>query len=203
MKGCRSLNDDEIRKCLLYFNECKSRFKARDKCLFYMGLILGFRMSELLSLKIDDVYKYGKVVDDVYLKKHETKGKIEGRCNKLNSNCKRVVIDYINFLKERCDEQEILFDTKKPLFQSQKGNVLSYIQAWKIYKKCFKICELDGKLATHTTRKTIARKVYDNTNHDLVSVQKVLGHKSVQNTGSYLSFNNEKIEDTIENQMNF
>ena len=55
MKGCRPLTDPEILAV-------KDGFvRTRDKALFILGLKTGLRISELLSLKVGDVYQHETV----------------------------------------------------------------------------------------------------------------------------------------------
>ena len=50
-------------------------------------------------------------------------------------------------------------------------------------KKAFEEAGLNGKLATHTMRKSFAQRLYDQT-ADIFAVQEMLGHKSVATTQS-------------------
>jgi integrase len=51
----------------------------RDKALFILGLKIGLRISELLSLKVGDAYQYDRVVDSVYVERKYMKREVEGR----------------------------------------------------------------------------------------------------------------------------
>ncbi len=46
-------------------------------------------------------------------------------------------------------------------------------------------------------RKTFARRVHEKLGKDLVKTQKAMGHRSINSTVSYLSFNEEEIDDAI------
>jgi integrase len=43
--------------------------RTRDKALFILGLKTGLRISELSSLKVGDVYQYGRLGDVVYVER--------------------------------------------------------------------------------------------------------------------------------------
>ncbi len=47
MKGCRPLTQDEVKDILESF---AGEYAARDRCLFVLGTLSGFRISEMLSL---------------------------------------------------------------------------------------------------------------------------------------------------------
>ena len=57
MKGSHPLNNDEIRRVSPTFT---GTFEARNRGLFMIGISTGGRISELLSLQIEDVYQNGR-----------------------------------------------------------------------------------------------------------------------------------------------
>jgi integrase len=70
-------------------------------------------------------------------------------------------------------------------------------QAWRIIKNACDFNELQGKVATHSMRKTYANKVYRYFKNQLVEgkpvdpfhlTSKALGHRNINNTDKYLSF---------------
>lgn len=85
MRGMRSLTDNEIeqvKRCFL------GAFAARDYALFILGIKSGFRSSEILSLKLGDVFYNGKIQDRVYVRRKHMKGRNEGRCVVLHPAAK-------------------------------------------------------------------------------------------------------------------
>jgi len=52
LKGCRPLTDDEVKLINQSFG---GTFAKRNKALFILGVRSGFRISEMLSLKVGDV----------------------------------------------------------------------------------------------------------------------------------------------------
>ena len=73
MKGCYPFNHEQIRKMLNYF-ERKSQYVARNKAFFLVGITTGFRITELLSIKVKDVFQNDKIVDRVYIARASMKG---------------------------------------------------------------------------------------------------------------------------------
>ena len=59
MKGTRPLDNNEIRLVSACFT---GTFEERNRGLFMLGVSTGGRISELLSLKIGDVWQNGKAV---------------------------------------------------------------------------------------------------------------------------------------------
>ena len=71
------------------------------------------------------------------------------------------------------------------------------VQAHRVLKAAAQANELQGKIASHSMRKTFAEKVYNNLEGDLPKLQKALGHASVNSTVAYLSFKQEDVDDAI------
>ena len=63
-----------------------------------------------------------------------------------------------------------------------------------IIKSFAKDLELDGKIATHTLRKTYAKKIYDSCDGNLFICQKALRHEQMNSTVNYI--------ETTENTLN-
>lgn len=59
MKDTRPLDNDEIRRVSASFT---GTFEGRNRSLFMMGVSTGGRISELLNLRIRDVYQNQKPV---------------------------------------------------------------------------------------------------------------------------------------------
>ena len=62
MKGTRPLDNDEIRRVSTCFT---GTYAVRNRGLFILGVSTGGRISELLSLRIGDVYQNKKPVSDL------------------------------------------------------------------------------------------------------------------------------------------
>ena len=57
-----------------------------------------------------------------------------------------------------------------------------------ILKKAFIAAGLNGKLATHSLRKSFAQRLYDKSG-DIYLVQELLGHRNISTTQKYLGVN--------------
>ena len=66
-----------------------------------------------------------------------------------------------------------------------------------VLKDAFEAAGLNGKLATHSLRKSFAQRLYDQTG-DIFTVQEMLGHKSVVTTQKYLGVNYASVRDALE-----
>ena len=183
MRGCRALSDAEI-------SDIIPKLELRDLGIFILGVRSGFRISEILSLKVKDAFKYSEVISHVTVSRCNMKGKKSGRTVALHPDAKTVLLKIIT---------EYKLNENDYLFQSQRGvnQPLSRYQAWRVLKNAFNACKLTGKVATHSCRKTLARKVYSASGNSLLITQKALGHVSVSSTQSYLDVDSETVDNLI------
>lgn len=183
MKGMRPLSDQEIQSV-------SSRLNTRDRALFIVGLRTGYRISELLSLTLKDVVTpQGHILPEIYMARKSTKGRNEGRAVPLHPDATTALMAWVN---EMCSTYHDL-PMGTPLFLSGKtknGELkpISRIQGWRTLVKAYMEAGLTGKLGTHTMRKTFADRVYKKLDRDLIRTRAALGHKTIQSTADYLSF---------------
>jgi integrase len=191
MKGCRPLKPDEE---TLIARSLSGSYAARDRAIFILGTKSGFRISELLSLKIGDIVQAGRIVDRVYVRRCNIKRKIEGRSVILHPDAKKALNQWLKQLRQTGFDSDDFY-----LFRSRKGGnrSISRIQFYKILRAAFRQNDLAGKLGTHTMRKTFANKVFDRLGHDIFKTAKALGHKNINSTVEYLSFRQEEIDEAI------
>ena len=195
MKGVRPLDNTEIQKVA---NAFRGLFKVRNKGLFMLGVSVGGRISELLALKIGDVWQNGKPVTSLHFDKAIVKGGEVSRAVPVNADGR----DAIEMLIEW--HREVYQSTQKdqPLFPSRKksGGQLQPMKrkgAHIMLKDAFEGAGLNGKLATHSLRKSFAQRVYTQTG-DIYMVQELLGHQNSQTTQRYLGVDYVKARDALE-----
>ena len=187
MKGCRALTQDEIGDVLKHLS---GPYAARNQALFIVGLRTGRRISQLLSLKVQDVLgPDGEITPEVYFNRRSVKGKLEGQRVPLHPEAREALKIWVDELLAGGKRR------KSYLFRSRtNGNqAISRWQAWKILKKAYRAAGLSGKLATHTMRKSFAARMYSKLDWNLLDLADAMGHKSVNSTRSYLNSNQDKI----------
>ncbi len=190
MKGSRPLTRIQVKEVL------RVTESIREKTLLTVGFCTGFRISELLSLKLADVSTGDAIHSHVTVKAANTKTKTS-RSVMLNSDAKKALTLLLNWLKSKG-----LTDKSTPLFLSRKRAVtgenkaINRQQAHEIIKALFaKIGEF-GNVSSHTLRKSFAARIYEQTGK-LELVQIALGHKSINSTISYLAFGNDDVDNAI------
>jgi site-specific recombinase XerD len=169
----------------------------RDAALLTLGFCTGYRISELLSLKLSDVVDLkGRIYDSVSVKAENTKTKI-GRTVRLNSDAVKTLT---RFIMTRLKTGALL---SEPLFISRKSDggelrAISRVQAWRVIQVLCELADVVSKgVGTHSLRKTFAARIYEAVKGELGKVQIALGHANISSTISYLSFNQSDIDDAI------
>lgn len=187
MKGCRPLTVDEKKEIEKSFH---GRHATRNKTLFLLGIHSGFRISELLSIRVKDVWNGSGPRESVQVRRSNMKAKKNGRTVPLNSVAKRAISEYM---------AEYQLDPKSPLFPSQVNpdQPVNRQRAHRILSDVFIECGLDGSVATHSLRKTFAWSVYKVTGGNIHAVQQMMGHANISTTVSYLGFNHEQASDIV------
>jgi len=184
MAACRPFTDEEVPLMRATFDS------LRDETLFVVGNTTGFRLSELLSIKVCDVMQFGVVVDALSVARRYMKKKIAGRTVRLHPEAKRLIAKLI---------VELELKPHHYLFKSRNGanRPLSRFRAWAILKQAAAKIKLLGKIAGHSMRKRFAEKVHAKLGRDLRKTQVALGHKNINSTVSYLDVDRAEIDDAI------
>jgi len=175
MIGARPMEEKEVQSVL-------SNLKNdRDKCLFILGIKTGYRISELLSLRVQDVVQYGVVRDSITVERKSMKGKHNSRTVPLHREVREAL------------QKLMVLDMR----DSAKLFPIGRMQASRIIKEAVQKAKVQGNVTTHSMRKTFAKKIHLALGRDILKTQKALGHKNVSSTVSYLSFDQNEIDDAI------
>lgn len=177
MIGSRPLTDAEIELVLANLTN------LRDRALFLTGIRTGFRISELISLRIENITQYGQVANQITVNRSNMKGKHSSRTVPLHPQAKKAIEEYLS--------QMDTYEPKTKLFPFTRQ------YADKILRKATSAAKLEGKVSTHSMRKTFANKVHTALGENIFKTQKAMGHASVSSTAHYLSFNQDEINEAI------
>lgn len=184
MKGTRPLDNTEIRQVAECFD---GTYEVRNRSLFVIGVSTGGRISELLSLHIGDVWQNNLPVTDLLFDRSIVKGGEVSRAVPVNIDGRDAIEALIGWHKDTYNTSA----PTRPLFPSRNKNgsvAMNRQTAHEMLKKAFERAGLNGKLATHSLRKSFAQRLYDESG-DIYLVQELLGHKNVSTTQKYLGVN--------------
>ncbi len=186
MKGSRPLSDREV------WRVARSMGK-RDRALLVLGVCSGFRISELLSLRVGDVERNGRPVSAISVARKSMKGKFEGRTIPFAHKARKAVMEWLAEIRS----SQPGLSPESFLFESRKGGAISRVHAWRVLAQAFAGNKMTGKLGTHSMRKTFAAKMYASMGHDLLKTQRAIGHHSINTTVAYLSFSEVEINEAV------
>jgi integrase len=193
MAGRRPLTPTEERRLLRVVR----RLKPRDRALLTAQWLTGFRVSEILSLRVSDVFRDGSLVPKIGVKPGRLKGGYgTTRWVPLSPELARALETYLGYLRRWCHLTPDL-----PLFVSRQdgkggeARPLHRDSARLIIRAAFARAgiEEDGRLGSHSLRKTWARRIYDHSGHDLNLTRAALGHGNVAVTQRYLEVDGDRL----------
>jgi site-specific recombinase XerD len=158
-----------------------------------LGVSVGGRISELLALKVSDVWQNGQAVSDLLFQKDIVKGKETARMIPVNEDGRQAISELLTWHQNQFGN----LDSRRQLFMSrQGGEALSRSQAHRIFERAFQKAGLNGKLATHSLRKTFAQRCYDACG-DIYKVSELLGHRNVETTKRYIGISYTELQATV------
>ncbi|MDR6122503.1 integrase/recombinase XerD [Bacillus sp. SLBN-46] len=176
-----SLQEVEV---LLETPKQKDHYGIRDKAMLELLYATGIRVSELISLDIENV--------------HLTMGFV--RCIGKGNKERIIPIG-----RTASDSIKLYLDTGRPQFVSKKhreqalflnhqGNRLTRQGFWKILKKLTKEAGIEKELTPHTLRHSFATHLLEN-GADLRAVQEMLGHADISTTQIYTHVTKTRLKD--------
>lgn len=182
MKGCRPLEDHEIRRMQKSFT---GKYKIRNSAFFTLGIYSGFRCQELLSLQIKDIWD-GCIKSQIEVSRKFIKGKRESRQCYLHTYARKSLKKLMDYNKDRYGQ----LDPNCPVFESREGNhkTISYVMIYLVIKKAARDCKLYGKIGTQSMRKSFCKKFMEKSGDNLMALMRTIGHSSPMTTLRYLAF---------------
>lgn len=195
----RPFDHDEIPKMMATFD---NKWEYRNKSLVALGVCTGFRISELLELRVDDVYYFGEIKDTIRLPARLLKGNQPRHPKKIFPEAKYYLLKWVDQLKIEFDATRRSF-----LFLSAKSPKIRKESTYHILRKAAKDAglKLDG-VGNHSMRKTFANAVYDYWDKEaragrriepMRMVQLELGHSTIEDTYRYMQFKLEEKPDGV------
>ncbi|RKD27860.1 integrase/recombinase XerD [Caminicella sporogenes DSM 14501] len=155
---------------------------ARDKSMIELLYATGIRVSELVSLNIDDIsLELGFI-------RCQGKGERE-RVIPIGSLAKRALETYVNKYRSKLAKKD-----EKALFVNYYGKRLTRQGFWKIMKRYTKKANINKKITPQTLRHSFATHLIQN-GADLKSVQEMLGHSDISTTQIYMQLTKNRIRE--------
>ena len=148
----------------------------RNYMLFVLGINTGIRIHDLLNLRVKDIWDGSKAKDFLNIVGSET-------AIYLNDNVKEALNSYL--LDSDLGSNDFVFSTRK------SDNPMSRQHAYRIINDAAKAVGVQGKVGTHTLRKTFGYHAY-NKGIAISLIQTIYGHSCPSETLKYLGIDQEE-----------
>ncbi|EMI5491013.1 tyrosine-type recombinase/integrase [Providencia stuartii] len=155
------------------------RYPERDYCLFLMGFLHGFRVSELRQLSLDDIDMKQKVI---YVKRLKSG---------LSTVQPLIPEEYDALIMWLSKRKKIASDDNKWVFLSQKNQPLSRSQIFRLIEKYGQDAKLSIKVHPHMLRHACGYALAD-LGRDTRLIQDYLGHRNIAHTVIYTASNEKR-----------
>lgn len=159
----------------------------RDRTMLETLYACGLRVSELVNLKISDLFFETGFI------------RVTGKGNKqrlvpIGSHAMKQIDIYRNQIRVHLKVQKGFEDY---LFISNRGKKLTTVMVFLIIKKLAEKIGLNKRVSPHTFRHSFATHLVEN-GADLRAVQEMLGHESITTTEIYTHLDRKYLRETIE-----
>ena len=155
---------------------------TRDKAMLEVAYATGMRVTEIISLNIEDV----DVNQSVVICRSGSKQRIIP-LGKMSLNALKEYIDTSRNILVKTDKENALF-------VNLNGRRLTRQGFWKIIKYYQEQAHITKDITPHTLRHSFATHLLQN-GADLKSIQTMLGHSDISSTQVYMQFQNGGIND--------
>ncbi len=176
------LNINEIDK-ILEIPDTNDKFGLRDKAILETLYACGLRVTELISLRISDMYFKEEVV------------RVFGKGSK--ERLVPVGSSAIKWLNEYLTKSRPLLEKKlkseNVLFLNTRGTKFSRMGVWKIINFYTKLAGIEKEVHPHTFRHSFATHLIEG-GADLRAVQEMLGHSDISTTQIYTHIDRDYIK---------
>lgn len=169
-----------IQECIQYL-EVRSQ---RDALLFSTGIYTGLRISDILKLRVRDIYNKNRL--DVTQTKTSNIVHIP-----IHPKLKKKVKAYVE--ENNLQSYDLIFRSRKGL-----NKAITRQQAYNILNDMAKYIGLEN-IGTHTLRKTAGYHMYKSNKNNIGIVMQLLGHKDSASTLRYIGITDMDIHNGIRN----
>jgi integrase len=166
----------KIKQMYYYLNGKDSKYGL----LFKFGLNTGLRISDLLPIKVKDIFNNSGEYRD-YLILNEKKTGKEKKI-KLNNALRKAINEFVKVQK---------LTSESYLFSSPKGEHIRRIQAYRVLKEAADVCGIEN-FGTHSLRKTWGYWTYKMSKYNIGLIMDTFNHSSQSITLRYIGVNQDQ-----------
>ena len=181
-----TLSEDEINQ-LISAIDLSHPQGERNRTILETMYSCGLRVSELINLKISDLF-----FDEGFIR-------VIGKGNKqrfvpIHDNAQKYILLYINNIRNHLTAQKGFEDT---VFLNRRGKGLTRQMIFIILKDLSIKLEWTKKISPHTLRHSFATHLLKN-GADLRAIQQMLGHESITTTEVYVHLDKSYLKEVVE-----
>lgn len=148
--------------------------------IFKFGLNTGLRISDILPIKVNNIFNNRYEFRDHLIIKEKKTGK--EKKIKLNNTLRK---DIMNYLKTNT----LLYEDY--IFPSRKGNYIGRIQAYRVLKEAANLFGIEN-FGTHSLRKTWGYWTYKISKYNIGLIMDTFNHSSQSITLRYIGVNQDQ-----------
>lgn len=156
------------------------RSGTRNQFLFVFGINTGLRISDILTLQVQDV----KGKSYITIKEKKTK---KPKRFKINADLQ----EHINTYTRRMNAEDYLFKS------TRSNEPIKRVQAYKILNEAARAVGIEGEIGTHTLRKTFGYHFY-RSKKDVALLQEIFNHSAPSITKRYIGINQDEIDQALD-----
>ena len=165
----------------------------RDYAFFQFGIATGRRISDLVRLNVRDIAHIDRKGRLCIVERFEIREKKTGKFANimLHPSARRALSKYLRQRRKKSESLGALLN--EPLLKSQKlrrdgQHRITRRHALRILSKCTRACGVEGRIGTHSLRKTFGYIQHQN-GISIETIQQALNHSSATITLSYIRNN--------------
>lgn len=192
------IKDSQILQQVLETLRDDFKYGQRNYTLFQVGKATLLRVSDVIALKKSDVFDdQDRIMRNAYIVDKKTKKQNTLYLRPVKSD----LLNYQNWLMKYQMHNPGIKVYDSPWLFPSFANPDNHISGHTYYEVMQKVGDLLGLnyLGTHTMRKTGAYRVYEQSNHNIGLVMKLLNHSSEAVTLNYLGLDQETREMILDN----
>lgn len=156
---------------------------TRDKAMLEFAYATGMRVTEMISLNLDDV-----MLDEGYV---VCKGRNKSRNIPLGTMSLKALKEYIEDARPYLIKDE----NEEALFVNVNGTRLTRQGFWKIVKYYKEQAHIEKDITPHVLRHSFATHLLQN-GAELKAIQTMLGHSDISSTQVYMQFQDPALKNT-------
>ena len=171
---------------LIYKASLNKNNGLRNETIIEVLYSCGLRVSELINIKISDLYINEQLI------------KVLGKGNKerfvpISKTAKKLILKYIESIRNYKKVKKGHEDT---LFINNRGKKLTRVMIYTILNNIANEIGLKKKISPHVLRHSFATHLIEN-GADIISIQKMMGHENIVTTEKYLHVKSKHLIESV------